>query len=204
MTANRIIDWPRSETHARRSRLSSYGRSGSPPVLMIGSSEGPFAAGEELPIQGWISAFGQVRGYRWVMKKPGPKLASEGKSSPPESNKWIVRADDRIGKSAARSRTQARTIIRQVVENMIGTEGIRLAGRLTADQPTVLTKRCEIRVQELGSVPRVCRAKGWEGASRMALDLASSDASAEPSCEVHSEALQESHGATVTFLLRLA
>src|SRR5207247_11237532 len=30
-----------------------------------------------------------------------------------KSNKWIVRADDRIGKSAARSRTQAKTIIRQ-------------------------------------------------------------------------------------------
>ena len=65
-------------------------------------------------------------GYRWVMKKPGPRLASEGKSSPPESNKWIARADDRIGKSAARSRTQAKTIIRQVVENMIRTEEIRL------------------------------------------------------------------------------
>jgi hypothetical protein len=47
-------------------------------------------------------------------------------SAPPESNKWIARADDRIGKSAARSRTQAKTIIRQVVENMIGTEEIRL------------------------------------------------------------------------------
>jgi len=46
--------------------------------------------------------------------------------SRPESNKWIVRAADRIGKSAARSRTQAKMIIRQVVENMIRTEEIRL------------------------------------------------------------------------------
>jgi len=50
-------------------------------------------------------------GYRWVMKKPGPRLASEGKSSLPESNKWIARADDRIGKSAGRSKTKAKTII---------------------------------------------------------------------------------------------
>jgi hypothetical protein len=42
------------------------------------------------------------------------------------ANKWIVRANDRIGKSAARSRTQAKTIILQVVENMIRTEEIRL------------------------------------------------------------------------------
>jgi hypothetical protein len=33
---------------------------------------GPFAPGGELPIQGGISAFGQVRGYRWVVKKPRP------------------------------------------------------------------------------------------------------------------------------------
>ena len=43
-----------------------------------------------------------------------------------KSNKWIVRADVRIGKSAARSRAQAKTIIRQVVDNMIRTEEIRL------------------------------------------------------------------------------
>jgi hypothetical protein len=60
------------------------------------------------------------------MKKPGPRLGSERKSSPPESNKWTVLADDRIGKFAARSRTQARTIIWQVLGNMIGTEEIRL------------------------------------------------------------------------------
>ena len=33
---------------------------------------GPFASGKELPIQGRISAFGQVWGYRWVVKKPRP------------------------------------------------------------------------------------------------------------------------------------
>jgi hypothetical protein len=33
---------------------------------------GPFASAQELPIQGGISAFGQVWGYRWVVKKPGP------------------------------------------------------------------------------------------------------------------------------------
>jgi len=63
----------------------------------------------------------------------GRKLRLDGDA---ESNKCIVREDGRIGKSAARSRTQAKTIIRQVVENMIRTEEIRLRvtnGRLVVN-----------------------------------------------------------------------
>jgi len=43
-----------------------------------------------------------------------------------ESNKRIVLAEDCIGKCAARSTAQAKTTIRQVVENMIKTNEIRL------------------------------------------------------------------------------
>jgi hypothetical protein len=64
-----------SEMYALRSRLSSrrqsqVGRFSSPPHDLF--KRGPLASGRGRPIQGGISAFGQLWGYRWVVKKPGP------------------------------------------------------------------------------------------------------------------------------------
>jgi hypothetical protein len=62
---------------------------------MIGSSDGGLLPEGNFPYRVEHRRSGRF-GYRWVMKKPGPMLASERKSSPRESNKWIAGADDRI------------------------------------------------------------------------------------------------------------